>query len=54
MAGAFYNLQVGNGFEFGARVEFDAAKAAEILRAVPALPGVFALRGEKMPRLSLI
>jgi hypothetical protein len=43
---AFYNLTVATGFEFERRVEFEAANAAEILRAVPALPGVFALRGE--------
>ena len=42
----FYNLQVGTAFQFGARIEFDAAHAADILRSVPALPGVFALRGE--------
>ena len=35
-----------HGFQFGQRVEFEAAQAAEILRAVPALPGIFALRGE--------
>ncbi len=46
MARAFYNLEVATGFEFGARVEFEAGNAAEILRKVPALPGVFALRGE--------
>lgn len=34
------------GFEFGERLEFEAGRAAEILRLVPALPGVFALRGE--------
>jgi hypothetical protein len=37
---------VATGFEFERRVEFEGANAAEILRAVPALPGVFALRGE--------
>ncbi len=41
-----YNGPVATGFEFERRVEFVAANAAEILRAVPALPGVFALRGE--------
>ena len=34
------------GFQFERRIEFEAANAAEILRAIPALPGVFALRGE--------
>ena len=32
-------------FQFGARIDFDPANAAEILRSVPASPGVFALRG---------
>ena len=35
------------GFQFEQRVAFEAGRAAEVLRAVPALPGVFALRGEK-------
>ena len=35
------------GFQFDERVEFKAGRAAEILRSVPALPGVFALRGER-------
>ena len=34
------------GFQFGERLEFETGRAAEILRLVPALPGVFALRGE--------
>ena len=34
------------GFQFGGRLEFEAGRAAEILRLVPALPGVFCLRGE--------
>ena len=33
-------------FQFGERLNFQAERAAEILRSVPALPGVFALRGE--------
>ena len=33
-------------FEFQNRVEFLPANADEILRAIPAAPGVFALRGE--------
>ena len=32
-------------FQFGVAVEFDAERADEILRSVPAGPGVFALRG---------
>ena len=35
------------GFQFGVRLPFDPARAAEILHQVPALPGVFALRGER-------
>jgi len=35
------------GFQFGERLGFEAGRAAEILRLVPALPGVFALRGER-------
>lgn len=34
------------GFEFQNRVEFLPANAGEILRAIPAAPGVFSLRGE--------
>ena len=34
------------GFQFGERLEFETGRAAEILRLVPVLPGVFALRGE--------
>jgi hypothetical protein len=34
-------------FQFVQQMAFDAARAAEILRSVPALPGVFALRGER-------
>ncbi len=34
------------GFEFGWRVVFEPGGAAEILRSLPAAPGVFALRGE--------
>ena len=34
------------GFQFGRRVEFVAERAGEILREVPAAPGVFCLRGE--------
>ena len=44
---AFYNLAVATGFQFEQRVSFEAVRAAEILRSVPALPGVFALRGER-------
>ena len=40
-----YNGRVATGFQFGERLEFEAGRAAEILRLVPALPGVFALRG---------
>ena len=46
MHAAFYNLAVASGFSFGQRVGFEAERAGEILRGVPALPGVFALRGE--------
>ncbi len=35
------------GFQFGRRVEFEGSRAEEILREVPAVPGVFALRGER-------
>ena len=35
------------GFQFDERLTFDSARAAEILREIPALPGVFALRGER-------
>jgi excinuclease ABC subunit C len=38
---------VATGFQFGERLGFEAGRAAEILRAVPAGPGVFALRGER-------
>lgn len=38
---------MGTGFQFGERLGFEAGRAAEILRSVPALPGVFALRGER-------
>jgi excinuclease ABC subunit C len=38
---------VATGFQFGERLGFEAERAAEILRSVPALPGVFALRGER-------
>lgn len=34
------------GFQFGVRLEFEAARADDILRSIPALPGVFALRGD--------
>ena len=34
-------------FHFDVSVEFEAARAEEILRLVPALPGVFALRGAR-------
>jgi excinuclease ABC subunit C len=37
---------VGADFQFQNRIEFLPANADEILRAVPAAPGVFALRGE--------
>jgi excinuclease UvrABC nuclease subunit len=37
---------VATGFQFSERLGFEAGRAAEILRSVPALPGVFALRGE--------
>jgi excinuclease ABC subunit C len=39
-------LQVSTGFEFQNRIEFRPADADEILRAIPAAPGVFSLRGE--------
>ena len=35
------------GFEFGVRVGFSAESSGEVLRGVPAFPGVFALRGER-------
>ncbi len=35
------------GFQFDRRVGFEAGGAAEILRSIPALPGVFALSGER-------
>ena len=35
------------GFQFGRRAGFEAGCAEEILRGVPALPGVFALRGDR-------
>ena len=38
---------VATGFQFERRVAFEAGSAAEILREVPALPGVFALKGER-------
>jgi excinuclease ABC subunit C len=38
---------VATGFQFGERLGFEAGRAAEILRSVPALPGVFALRSER-------
>jgi excinuclease ABC subunit C len=37
---------VAKGFQFGRLAGFEPAQAAEILRSVPELPGVFALRGE--------
>jgi hypothetical protein len=40
-------LAVGVGFQFEHRVEFRPDDAAAILLAVPAAPGVFALRGER-------
>ena len=42
-----YLLSVGQGFEFAERVEFLPEAAEEILRRVPAAPGIFALRGER-------
>jgi hypothetical protein len=44
---AFYNLGVAAGFQYAERVGFEAERAEEILRAIPAGPGVFALRGER-------
>jgi len=44
---ADYNSRVGEGFQFEHRVEFRPEDAAAILLAVPAAPGVFALRGER-------
>jgi len=38
---------VATGFQFGQRLAFQPETAAEILRGVPPLPGVFALRGER-------
>ena len=35
------------GFQFEQRAAFEAGRAEEILHAVPAAPGVFALRGER-------
>ena len=35
------------GFQFPHRVAFESDRAEEILRQIPALPGVFALRGER-------
>ncbi len=35
------------GFQFGRRVGFSAENSGEVLRGVPAGPGVFALRGER-------
>ena len=37
---------MGTAFQFGAQLEYDPANAVEILRRLPALPGVFALRGQ--------
>ena len=45
--GAFYNSVVTTGFQFAHRVAFEVERAEEILRAIPATPGVFALRGER-------
>lgn len=42
-----YNLQVSSSFHFEQRITFDAENAVELLREVPTLPGVFALRGER-------
>jgi hypothetical protein len=42
-----YNRGVAAGFQFEGSVEFRAEEAGEILRRVPSLPGVFALRGEQ-------
>jgi excinuclease ABC subunit C len=42
-----YNPRVAAPFQFECSLEFDAGRAPEILRAVPALPGVFALRGPR-------
>lgn len=44
-AGRIYNPGVGLSFHFDHVVEFAPERAEEILRAVPALPGVFALCG---------
>jgi len=43
---AFYNLAVSGPFSFQHRIEFLPANADEILRQVPAAPGVFSLRGD--------
>ncbi|MEO6911737.1 MAG: excinuclease ABC subunit C [Edaphobacter sp.] len=46
-AGRIYNPGVGLSFHFDHAVEFVSERAEEILRAVPALPGVFALCGAR-------
>ena len=43
---ALYNFCVAAGFQFEHRIDFSPENADEILRAIPAAPGVFALRGE--------
>lgn len=47
MARSRYNLPVAAAFEFQHRVEFFPDNSNELLRAVPAAPGVLALRGEQ-------
>ena len=42
---AKYNPPVGDAFHFEHSLQFTPERAAEILRGVPSLPGVFALRG---------
>jgi excinuclease ABC subunit C len=42
---AIYNPGVAAGFQFEQQIAFEPDRAVEILRAIPALPGVFALHG---------
>src|SRR5260370_6861204 len=46
-SGRIYNPDVAMNFHFEHKVDFAPERAEEILRAVPALPGVFALRGAR-------
>ena len=40
---------MGAAFEFDGRIDFRPEAAGDLLRLVPALPGIFALRGERTP-----